>query len=103
MFIKAIKKLILTGLLFIPLFVTPAIAGAKNANHPAKAKVTGKINLNKANAAQLSSLKGIGSKKAKAIVDYRKKHGAFTEIKELLKVRGIGPSMLAKISPHLTI
>jgi competence protein ComEA len=79
------------------------IAVAKNTQSAQKVKVTGKINLNKASAAELSSIKGIGSKKAQAIVDYRKKKGDFTDIKQLIKVRGIGHSMLAKITPHLTI
>ncbi len=49
------------------------------------------VNINKANAETLSIvLKGIGIKKAQAIVDYRKKHGSFKTSKDLLAVKGIG-------------
>lgn len=103
MFIKLLKKLVLAGLLLMPLFVTPTIAVAKNTDNVKKV-VDGKINVNKASAKELSSsLKGIGSKKGQAIVDYRNKHGNFTDLKSLKKVEGIGQSLLDKISPHLTL
>ena len=55
------------------------------------------VNINKANKKQLiSALSGVGVKKAQAIIDYRKKHGAFKSTKELLKVKGIGAKILAK-------
>ena len=56
-----------------------------------------RVNINTASAHQLmASLKGIGSKKAAAIVKYRKKNGKFTSIDDLLKVKGIGKKLMAK-------
>ena len=53
------------------------------------------VNINTADAAALSTnLKGIGPKKAKAIVQYRKKHGKFKSADDLLNVPGIGPKTL---------
>ncbi|KTD18920.1 ComEA family DNA-binding protein [Legionella jordanis] len=50
-----------------------------------------KINLNKADAKQLSqSVKGIGPKRAQAIVKFREEHGLFKSIDELAQVKGIG-------------
>lgn len=50
-----------------------------------------KINLNTADAAHLiQSVKGIGNKRAEAIVSYREKHGAFTHLEDLAQVPGIG-------------
>jgi competence protein ComEA len=53
------------------------------------------IDINKASVKELSSLKGIGEKKAKAIVSYRKKE-CFKSVKDLTKVKGIGPKFLEK-------
>lgn len=54
------------------------------------------VNINKASASLISkNLKGIGPKKAKAIILYRKKNGPFKKITELLNVKGIGKKILA--------
>jgi len=52
---------------------------------------TKKIDLNKADAKTLSkSVKGIGLKRAEAIVKYREDHGKFNSLEDLAKVKGIG-------------
>ena len=57
----------------------------------------GPVNINTADAATLSrELKGIGMKRAQAIVDYRKSHGPFRSVDELALVKGIGPSAIQK-------
>jgi competence protein ComEA len=61
------------------------------------------VNLNTANQVQLESINGIGPKKAKAIMDYRKKHGDFKSIGELESVNGIGPETLKNIRKKVTI
>lgn len=55
------------------------------------------VNINKASASQIaSSLSGIGMTKAKAIVTYRKKNGAFKATADLVNVKGIGKATLKK-------
>ncbi|MBN9230542.1 MAG: competence protein ComEA [Legionella sp. 40-6] len=50
-----------------------------------------KINLNKADASTITgSVKGIGKKRAEAIVAYRDSHQGFKTIDELAQVKGIG-------------
>jgi competence protein ComEA len=57
----------------------------------------GPVNINTADAATLSrELKGIGMKRAQAIVEYRQKHGPFKSAEELALVKGIGPAAIAK-------
>jgi competence protein ComEA len=56
----------------------------------------GPVNVNTADAEAISrELTGIGMAKAEAIVQYREQHGAFDVPEELLKVKGIGPRVLA--------
>jgi competence protein ComEA len=51
----------------------------------------GPVNINSADAATLArELKGIGLKRAQAIVDYRSKNGPFKSADELALVKGIG-------------
>ncbi len=55
------------------------------------------ININQATAQQLAdNLKGVGLKKAQAIVQYREKIGGFQTQKQLLNVKGIGVVILEK-------
>jgi len=51
----------------------------------------GPVDINTADAQTISAqLKGIGLTKAKAIVDYRAKHGPFKSAEDLSLVKGIG-------------
>jgi len=55
------------------------------------------VNINTGTAEELSTLlSGIGEKKAQRIIEYREKHGLFESVEELMKVKGIGPSMIKK-------
>ncbi|MGU5697365.1 ComEA family DNA-binding protein [Aeromonas allosaccharophila] len=82
----------------LPLFSQPAQAADKAAPKQTTtatvAKEGGKLNINTATLAELTSLKGIGDKKAQAIVDYREKQGKFTSVDQLADVNGIGPATL---------
>jgi len=62
------------------------------------------VDINQANATALSThLKGIGPKKAKAIVAYRKKHGPFKNYNDLLNVKGIGEKTLSANRKNMVI
>ena len=60
------------------------------------------ININTAAASQLCSLKGIGEKKAAAIIQYRDEHGDFTSVDQLLNVPGIGEKLLESFRDRIT-
>lgn len=62
-----------------------------------------KINLNKATADQLTQLKGVGTKKAQAIVAYRKQHGRFKSLDDLTNVKGISQRIVDLVKGHLVL
>lgn len=55
-----------------------------------------RINVNTADVMTLTGLKGVGEKKAQAIVAYRKAHGPFNSLEQFQEVPGIGPSIINK-------
>ncbi|MDR2525127.1 MAG: helix-hairpin-helix domain-containing protein [Oscillospiraceae bacterium] len=61
------------------------------------------VRLNSATAEQLQTLKGIGPAKAQAILEYRAIHGRFTDLRQLLEVKGIGEKTLANMLPYLAL
>ena len=61
------------------------------------------ININKADENAIAQLKGIGLKKAQAIVAYRKEHGDFSTMDELLNVKGIGQFVLDKNRAYIRL
>lgn len=70
---------ILTTVAAIALLTLPALTFA------------GQVDINTADAETISTeLNGIGLSKAKAIVEYRKKHGPFRSAEDLSLVKGIG-------------
>ncbi len=64
---------------------------------------TSLININQATIDQLASLPGLGAKKAKAIIEYRELNGKFTDVRELVNVKGIGPKLLVKLAPLVNV
>jgi competence protein ComEA len=78
------------------MLASPALAAGK-------ARPAGKVNINTANAEQLSTLPGVGPKLAARIIEYRQKSGTFRSPQELLNVKGVGEKNFAKIEPLLTV
>lgn len=62
-----------------------------------------KVDLNTANAQELSTLKGIGPAKAALIVEWREKNGGFKSVNELTQVKGIGSKTLEKLQDQITV
>ncbi len=62
----------------------------------------GMVNINTATLEELQTIKGIGKKKAEAILQYRKEHGAFRTKEDLLQVKGIGKKALEAIESQVT-
>ena len=62
-----------------------------------------KININTASAKELMELKGIGEKKAQAIIDYRNENGHFAKIEDITNVSGIGEKTLGNIRDMISV
>ena len=62
----------------------------------------GTVNINTATLEELQTIKGIGKKKAEAILQYRKEHGPFRTKEDLLEVKGIGKKALEAIESQVT-
>ena len=73
----------------------------KTLSQKEKEKNIKKININTADAKELTKINGIGIKKANNIIEYRKEHGKFRNIKELVKVKGIGEKTVKKIEKYI--
>lgn len=91
-------------LLFVILFA-PLISQAEESPSPEQSiSEHSKININTADANLLAkTLKGIGLKKAEAIIEYRNNYGPFHDIYELESVKGIGKSTLAKNAELISV
>ena len=62
------------------------------------------VNINTADKESLvTAIKGVGEKRAEAIIAYREQHGPFKSIEELAEVRGIGTSIVEKNTDNLSI
>ena len=60
------------------------------------------IDLNAATARELETLPGIGPRTAERILEYRREHGGFERIEDLMDVRGIGERTFLRLKPLVT-
>ena len=62
------------------------------------------VNINTADKDTLmTAIKGVGEKRAEAIIAYREQNGPFKSIEELAEVRGIGASIVEANMDNLSI
>ncbi|WP_235529044.1 helix-hairpin-helix domain-containing protein [Phycicoccus sp. Root101] len=62
-----------------------------------------KVDLNRATAAELEELPGVGPVLAQRILDWRTEHGRFASVDELGEVSGIGEKIFAQLQPKVTV
>ncbi|WP_196157385.1 helix-hairpin-helix domain-containing protein [Reinekea sp. G2M2-21] len=89
-------KQVITLLLavFTLAFTAPVFADANDSASSSEAVVL-YVDINTDSAEKIADLlKGVGLKKAQAIVEYREEFGPFSAVEDLLNVPGIGPSTL---------
>jgi competence protein ComEA len=97
--VKPVQGIILS-LLLIFSYVAPAGLWAADSQPEAQAT----ININTADAELIAeTVKGVGIRKANAIVAYRQKHGDFVSVDELVKVKGIAEKTIDKNRTRLSV
>jgi len=79
----------------------PTMAAEQTASEKAGPALSGKLNVNSADAQQLTMLPGIGQKTAESIVAYRTQHGNFKTVDDLTQVKGIGEKSVEKIKGYI--
>ncbi|SFD62674.1 ComEA family DNA-binding protein [Pseudoalteromonas denitrificans] len=88
---------ILITLLFTFLLSVPLKVIAQNNKDKTVVVHNQLINLNTAKQKEIESLPGIGKSKAAAIISYRNKNGQFKSIEDLVKVGGLGKTIITKL------
>jgi comEA protein len=96
------KSFYVKGVVFpiVLVFVLMSVLAVPSHSQDASVK---KIDINSASVQELQKLPQIGAAVAQRIVDYRGKHGKFTKIEEIMKVKGIGEKTFLKIKPLIKI
>jgi competence protein ComEA len=87
-------RLVVAVVLVIAILLGVAAQGAKAPKAP--------VDLNHGTVAELMTLPGVGESKAQAIVRHRALH-PFTRTSELLRVKGIGRNLFARLRPFVTL
>ena len=63
----------------------------------------GVVNINTADAAQLSLLPRVGATVAQRIIAYRTEHGPFKKAADLMQVKGMGAKTFELVSPYVSV
>lgn len=80
-----------------------ASRGTAGASQSGGGTAEGKVNLNTASEAELTTLSGVGKVTAAAIIAHREEIGGFTSVQQLLDVSGIGPAKFAKLERQVMV
>ncbi len=91
------SKVLVLGLLVL-LSLSPALT-----LRASSAPAADKVNINSASQAELEKLPRIGPKVAARILDYRREHGPFKRVEDLMKVKGIGEKTFARLKDLVTV
>ncbi|WP_230407306.1 ComEA family DNA-binding protein [Plesiomonas shigelloides] len=109
---QSAERYIINGVPIENVAAEPATAGVastvENSAHSAASAKTkpamSSVNINTASVDELDQgLSGIGRRKAEAIVEYRTRHGAFSDVRQLLEVKGIGEGILKKNRERISL
>ena len=88
------------------LAVAPPLAADSTLQRPAPRAATAAsaeapLQINRASAADLQRLPGVGPVLASRIVAQRDAQGPFHSLEDLARVRGLGPKTCARLAPHI--
>ncbi len=80
-------------------FAEPGVPALQSAEPEAQETVE----LNTATAAELQTLPRIGERTAERIIEYRREHGRFEKIEDLMNIRGIGERTFLRLRPLIRV
>jgi competence protein ComEA len=100
---KTMRKSHLIVLSVILIATISSAAMAADSTPVAATPITGIVNLNTADAAQLAMLPRVGAKAAQRILDYRKEHGNFKKTSDLMQVKGFGEKSFERLAAYVTV
>jgi competence protein ComEA len=92
---KISSKALICALLTSMLLFTANVISAESKVTTDVTVMQQNVYINKSTIDDLVTLKGIGHKKAQAIVAYRQQIGGFKSVSELINVKGIGEKILS--------
>jgi len=93
-------------LLLVCVLALSPVASPQQTQAPARAKAQAPLrvlDINGASAEDFQKLPGIGPKLAQRIVAYRRKHGPFRRVEDLMAIKGVGLKKWKAIRPYLRI
>jgi len=61
------------------------------------------VNLNTATVTELMQLPRVGPKTAQRIIEFRRQHGPFQRLEDLMNVKGIGEKTFRRLQAHITL
>ena len=98
------RRMLWTAVMVLALWAGPADA-ARGQEEPAGAPRAQAelVDLNTATSARLETLPGVGPRTAERILEYRREHGRFARIEDLMEVRGIGERTFLRLRPLVTV
>jgi competence protein ComEA len=83
--------------------IPPTPVPGAGAGGPAGGTPAAPVDVNRAPAALLEELPGVGPTTAAAIIAHREQHGPFASVDDLLEVRGIGEAKLEQLRGLVTV
>ncbi len=89
--------------LFITAFLIFSVGAAAFAAETTSASPSGVVNINTADAKQLSLLPRVGLKAAQRVVDYRKEHGPFQKTTDIMQVKGFGDKSYERLRAYISV
>ena len=97
-----------TKFVVVLIVVLLAVSGPAGATEAGDAPTVGgpsprQVDINKASAAELTAIPGVGDTLAQRIVEFREKQGPFRRVEDLLKIKGIGEKSFQKMRPHVKV
>jgi len=75
----------------------------ERSDDPARSIESTRVDVNRATAAELQVLPGIGPALAERIIAERTAHGSFASLDELERVHGIGPRTIDRLGPFIEL